>query len=42
MFGVDNAADRAREILSAMGLEHRMDDKVSTYSRGIEQRCAIA
>ncbi|MCS5670888.1 MAG: ABC transporter ATP-binding protein, partial [Vicinamibacterales bacterium] len=34
MFGVDNAADRAREILSAMGLEHRMDDKVSTYSRG--------
>ena len=42
MFGVDNAADRAREILSAMGLEHRMDDKVSTYSRGMEQRCAIA
>jgi heme exporter protein A len=42
MFGVDNPADRAREILSVMGLEHRMDDEVFTYSRGLEQRCAIA
>ena len=42
MFGVDNAEDRAREILVEMGLEHRMDDPVQTYSRGMEQRCAIA
>ncbi len=42
MFGVDNAEDRAREILVKMGLEHRMDDPVQTYSRGMEQRCAIA
>jgi len=42
MFGVDNAADRTHEILSVMGLEHRMDDEVFTYSRGLEQRCAIA
>ena len=38
MFGVDNAADRTHEILSVMGLEHRMDDEVFTYSRGLEQR----
>ncbi len=42
MFGVDNAEDRAREILVEMGLKHRMDDPVQTYSRGMEQRCAIA
>ncbi len=42
MFGVDHAEDRAREILVEMGLEHRMDDPVQTYSRGMEQRCAIA
>ena len=42
MFGIDNAEDRAREILVKMGLEHRMDDPLQTYSRGMEQRCAIA
>ena len=42
MFGVDNAEARAREILVEMGLEHRMDDALQTYSRGMEQRCAIA
>lgn len=42
MFGVDDAPDRAREILAKMGLEYRMDDALSTYSRGMEQRCAIA
>ena len=42
MFGIGDAVERAREILIEMGLEHRMDDPVSTYSRGMEQRCAIA
>lgn len=42
MFGIDHAADRAREILVKMGLEHRIDDPLRTYSRGMEQRCAIA
>jgi len=42
MFGVADAEQRAREILTELGLEHRMDDPVQTYSRGMEQRCAIA
>jgi heme exporter protein A len=42
MFGVEDPEGRAREMLVEMGLEHRMDDPVQTYSRGMEQRCAIA
>jgi heme exporter protein A len=42
MFGVPEPEQRAREILTELGLEHRMDDAVQTYSRGMEQRCAIA
>ena len=42
MFGVADAEERAREMLVEMGLEHRMDDPVQSYSRGMEQRCAIA
>ncbi len=42
MFGVDDADTRAREVLVDLGLEHRMDDPVQTYSRGMEQRAAIA
>ena len=42
MFGVDDAGERARRILVDLGLEHRMHDAVRTYSRGMEQRCAIA
>lgn len=42
MFGVPDPEQRAREILTDLGLEHRMDDAVQTYSRGMEQRCAIA
>jgi heme exporter protein A len=42
MFGVDDAERRAAETLADLGLEHRMHDAVQTYSRGMEQRCAIA
>ncbi len=42
MFGVADAEERARQILVDLGLEHRMDDPVQTYSRGMEQRAAIA
>ncbi len=42
MFGVHDAAERARAILADLGLEHRMGDPVQTYSRGMEQRAAIA
>jgi heme exporter protein A len=42
MFEVADPEQRAREILTELGLEHRMNDAVQTYSRGMEQRCAIA
>ena len=42
MFGLANPEERSREVLTELGLEHRMDDPVQTYSRGMEQRCAIA
>ena len=42
MFGVEDADGVARTLLVELGLEHRMDDPVQTYSRGMEQRCAIA
>ena len=42
MFGVPQPRERAAERLTQLGLEHRMHDPVHTYSRGMEQRCAIA
>lgn len=42
MFDVPSPRRRAEELLTALGLEHRMDDPIGTYSRGMEQRCAIA
>jgi len=42
MFGVPDAAERAAVLLTELGLEHRMHDPVQTYSRGMEQRAAIA
>ncbi len=42
MFGVEDADERARSALAEIGLEHRMHDPVASFSRGMEQRCAIA
>ena len=42
MFGVEDADERARSALVEIGLEHRMHDPVASFSRGMEQRCAIA
>jgi len=42
MFGVPDADERAAAVLTELGLEHRMHDPVQTYSRGMEQRAAIA
>ncbi len=42
MYGVDEAADRARELLVAVELDHRRLDLVRTFSRGMLQRLSIA
>ena len=40
--GVDTAASRARELLSRVGLQDRLDHKPSELSGGEQQRVAIA
>jgi predicted ABC-type transport system involved in lysophospholipase L1 biosynthesis ATPase subunit len=40
--GVDTAAARARELLSRVGLQDRLDHKPSELSGGEQQRVAIA
>ena len=42
MYGIDNAADRTRELLVAVELDHRRLDLVRTFSRGMLQRLSIA
>jgi heme exporter protein A len=42
MFDLDDPQQRVEEILDRVGLVHRMHDSVGTFSRGLEQRCAIA
>lgn len=42
LFGVKNAAERARSLLATLGLEKRADDAVKTFSRGMAQRVSIA
>ncbi len=42
MYGVDDAADRVRELLVAVELDHRRLDLVRTFSRGMLQRLSIA
>lgn len=42
MYGVSDAAERARELLAAVELDHRRLDLVRTFSRGMLQRLSIA
>jgi heme exporter protein A len=42
MFDLPDPHRRVEEILERVGLAHRMHDAVGTFSRGLEQRCAIA
>lgn len=42
MYGVDDAADRVRELLLAVELDHRRLDLARTFSRGMLQRLSIA
>ncbi len=42
MYGVEEPAARALELLDAVGLKHRRLDTVRTFSRGMTQRLAIA
>ena len=42
MFGVKRLGDRVHEVLQAVGLESYAQQLVRTYSRGMQQRLAIA
>ena len=42
MYGIDDPADRVRELLVSVELDHRRLDLVRTFSRGMLQRLSIA
>ncbi len=42
LYGVSDAAARAAELLAAVGLEQYAREPVGTFSRGMQQRLAIA
>ncbi len=42
LYCLDNPKDRVRELLTAVELDHRRLDLVSTFSRGMVQRLSIA
>lgn len=42
MYGVPQSEPRITEVLNAVGLNHRRGDVVGSYSRGMQQRLAIA
>ena len=42
LYCIDNPKERVRELLTAVELDHRRFDSVSTFSRGMTQRLSIA
>ncbi len=42
LYNIDNRSQRIKELLERLNLKTRMHDKVSTFSRGMQQRLAIA
>jgi len=42
IYGMTNIADRIDEVLEAVGLLDRADDRVGKYSKGMRQRLALA
>jgi len=42
IYGVEQPRQRAAELLEMVGLSHRADDAVGTFSRGMQQRVALA
>jgi heme exporter protein A len=42
LYRVESPADRAAQMLDAVGLGHRANDRVGSFSRGMIQRVAIA
>lgn len=42
MYGVEGLEDRVSALLEDVGLGGRRDDRVATYSRGMQQRLSIA
>jgi len=42
LYGVEHPRRRALELLESIGLRHRADDPVGTFSRGMLQRVSIA
>lgn len=42
LYGVEDSDDRVDELLSLVGLSERSDSQISTFSKGMRQRLAIA
>jgi len=42
IYGIPDYRTRSKELLSLMGLDDRADEKVSSYSKGMRQRLALA